>query len=129
MYLRKGNRVAEIFLEHYQNFLGQDEAVEQIRDPQTFFVNRLLNIKATQMLREIQDLEVKDAMFEIGEDKSSGLDGFTSAFFKSVWETVGPDICATVKEFFANGRLLKDLNCTILALIPKITTPQKVNDY
>ncbi|GJU38627.1 aspartic peptidase [Tanacetum coccineum] len=37
-------------------------------------------------------------------------------------------ICA-VKEFFNNGQLLKEINHTFLALIPKVATPLKVNDY
>ncbi|KAG7559114.1 Alpha/Beta hydrolase fold [Arabidopsis thaliana x Arabidopsis arenosa] len=35
----------------------------------------------------------------------------------------------TVQEFFRNGRLLKDLNCTIIALIPKVPEACKLGDF
>nr|GEU37737.1 hypothetical protein [Tanacetum cinerariifolium] len=64
--------------------------------------------------------EVKSAMFSMGNDKSPGPDGFTAAFFKDTWDIIGVDVIKAVKEFFINGRLLKELNHTIIALIPKL---------
>nr|GEX45881.1 putative reverse transcriptase domain, reverse transcriptase zinc-binding domain protein [Tanacetum cinerariifolium] len=75
------------------------------------------------------DQEVKSAMFSMGNDKSPGPDGFTAAFFKDTWYIIGVDVIKAVKEFFTNGRLLKELNHTIIALIPKVNTPARVTDY
>nr|GFA97345.1 RNA-directed DNA polymerase, eukaryota, reverse transcriptase zinc-binding domain protein [Tanacetum cinerariifolium] len=58
-----------------------------------------------------------------------GPDGFTAAFFKDTWDMIGVDVIKAVKEFFTNGRLLKELNHTIIALIPKVNTPARVTDY
>nr|GFD48521.1 putative RNA-directed DNA polymerase, eukaryota, reverse transcriptase zinc-binding domain protein [Tanacetum cinerariifolium] len=81
------------------------------------------------MVRDITNEEIKSAMFDIGDDKSPGPDGFTSTFFKKGWEVVGNDVCNAVRDFFSNGCILKEINHTFLALIPKLTTPLKVNDY
>ncbi|GJU50139.1 putative RNA-directed DNA polymerase, eukaryota, reverse transcriptase zinc-binding domain protein [Tanacetum coccineum] len=45
------------------------------------------------------------------------------------WDVVGQDVCSAVKDFFVNGKLLKEINHTLFALIPKTTTPLKVNEY
>nr|GFB25674.1 hypothetical protein [Tanacetum cinerariifolium] len=37
---------------------------------------------AVDMIRDVSDNEVKEAMFSVGNDKSPGLDGYTTAFFK-----------------------------------------------
>ncbi|GKA92513.1 putative RNA-directed DNA polymerase [Tanacetum coccineum] len=58
-----------------------------------------------------------------------GPDGYSAAFFKEAWDIVGPDVSKAVKEFFTNGILLKELNHTIIALIPKVTTPMRINDF
>nr|GEY81380.1 hypothetical protein [Tanacetum cinerariifolium] len=63
--------------------------------------------------------EIKRAMFDIGDGKSPGPDGYTSAFFKKGWDVVGSDVCRAVRDFFDNGKLLKEVNHTFLALIPK----------
>nr|GEU39677.1 putative RNA-directed DNA polymerase, eukaryota, reverse transcriptase zinc-binding domain protein [Tanacetum cinerariifolium] len=68
----------------------------------------------------ISDQEVKEAMFSMGNDKSSGPNGYTAAFFKEAWDTVRSDVTYAVREFFVNGRLLKEINHIIIALIPKV---------
>ncbi|GKB02827.1 hypothetical protein Tco_0830916 [Tanacetum coccineum] len=64
-------------------------------------------------------------MFGIGDDRVPG----PSAFFKKSWAIVGTGICNAVREFFNNGQLLKEINHTFIALIPKVSTSLKVNDY
>lgn len=39
------------------------------------------------------------------------------------------DVIAAVQEFFRNGRLLKDLNTTTIALIPKTPEACKLGEY
>ncbi|GKD53721.1 putative RNA-directed DNA polymerase, eukaryota, reverse transcriptase zinc-binding domain protein, partial [Tanacetum coccineum] len=63
------------------------------------------------------------------DNKAPGPDGYTAAFFKEAWEILATDVTKAIKEFFTNGVLLKELNHTILALIPKVTSPMKINDY
>ncbi|GKB35870.1 ribonuclease H-like domain-containing protein [Tanacetum coccineum] len=62
----------------------------------------------------------KESMFSIGDDRASGPDGFTFAFFKKGWDIVGHDVCKSIRNFFVNGQLLKELNHTFIALIPKV---------
>ncbi|GJR74108.1 hypothetical protein Tco_0086473 [Tanacetum coccineum] len=90
---------------------------------------RISDISALNMVRDVTNKEIKTAMFDIGDDKAPGPDGFTSTFFKKSWHIVGNDVCNAVRDFFNNGCLLKEINHTFLALIPKVSTPLKVNDY
>nr|GEV06485.1 hypothetical protein [Tanacetum cinerariifolium] len=39
------------------------------------------------------------------------------------------EVCVAVFDFFNNGRLLKEVNATIIALVPKSISPQKVSDF
>nr|GEZ69058.1 hypothetical protein [Tanacetum cinerariifolium] len=45
------------------------------------------------------------------------------------WDLVANDVTKAIQEFFVNGTLLKELNHTIIALIPKVASPPCVNDY
>nr|GFC88588.1 hypothetical protein [Tanacetum cinerariifolium] len=58
-----------------------------------------------------------------------GPDGFSSKFFKSAWSIIGNEVCIAVGDFFNNDRLLKEVNATIIALVPKSISPQKVLDF
>nr|GFB73180.1 RNA-directed DNA polymerase, eukaryota, reverse transcriptase zinc-binding domain protein [Tanacetum cinerariifolium] len=69
---------------------------------------------------EVCDKEIKEAIFDIDFSKASGPDGYTSYFFKKTWDHIGKDVCLVVREFFISGKLLGEVNATLIALVPKI---------
>nr|GEU80015.1 hypothetical protein [Tanacetum cinerariifolium] len=55
-------------------------------------------------------------------------------FDKTVSQTdddwmIRQDVCASVKDFFSKGKMLGEVNDTLIALIPKMDTPIKVSDF
>lgn len=82
-----------------------------------------------QLIKIVTDEEIKQALFAIDNEKAPGPDGYSSAFFKRYWGTVGQDLVCAVKEFFATGRLLKQSNNTLVALIPKTSANPSVRDF
>ncbi|KAL0444985.1 UNVERIFIED_CONTAM: hypothetical protein Slati_2221200 [Sesamum latifolium] len=85
--------------------------------------------EANELLLPVTQAEIKEAFFDISKDSAPGPDGYTSAFFKAAWPEIGNDICAAVTEFFVSGRLLKQLNATLLVLIPKVQLPVRVSEF
>ncbi|XP_074271506.1 uncharacterized protein LOC141595438 [Silene latifolia] len=71
------------------------------------------------LLKPITDAEIKAAIFSIPEHKSPGPDGYSSAFYKDSWSIIGDEVCNAIKDVFRSGKLLRQLNATILTLIPK----------
>nr|GEW62149.1 hypothetical protein [Tanacetum cinerariifolium] len=129
-WLKEGdsNSVPKAFIDHYEVFLGQHGIIQDLNIDE-LFGTKLDENDALNMIRNVSSSEVKEAIFSIGNDKSSGMDGYTVAFFKDAWDIVGDGIIAAVKEFFTNGRLLKELNHAVIALVPKNQNPSQVNDY
>jgi hypothetical protein len=72
---------------------------------------------------------IKQALFNIDDDKALGPDGYTLFFFKKSWDIIGGDLCLAVHDFFASGNLLKQINHSIIALIPKSTNASSVTDF
>nr|GEU68753.1 hypothetical protein [Tanacetum cinerariifolium] len=85
--------------------------------------------KAEFMVREVTNTEIKEAIFSMRDDKAPGPDGFTSAFFKKAWDVVGINVTNVIQDFFINGKLLKEINHTIISLVPKVSTLARINDY
>ncbi|KAK4381000.1 polyprotein [Sesamum angolense] len=54
---------------------------------------------------------------------------FSSGFFKAAWPVVGEEVSNAIRDFFKTGRLLKQLNATLLTLIPKVRNPQSVAEF
>ncbi|GJZ07586.1 RNA-directed DNA polymerase, eukaryota, reverse transcriptase zinc-binding domain protein [Tanacetum coccineum] len=108
-----------------ENLLAQEARVEC----EDLFSNVLSNDEAEEMIKEVSDKEIKVALFDIGDNKAPGPDGFSSVFFKKAWNVVGKDVCDGIKEFFSKGQMLGELNATLITLIPKIQNPLKVSDF
>nr|GEU31441.1 hypothetical protein [Tanacetum cinerariifolium] len=123
-----GNEVPDVFVAHYESFLVTNIDCTDL-DTTWLFVKHVFEFSNANMVCQVSNDEIKRAMFDIGDGKSHGPDGYTSAFFKKGWDVVGSDVCRVVRNFFDNGKLLKELNNTFLALIPKVTTPMRVNDF
>ncbi|XP_021721367.1 uncharacterized protein LOC110688926 [Chenopodium quinoa] len=81
------------------------------------------------LMRPFTPEEIRVAIFSIDDSKSPGPDGFSSAFFKKSWDTVGNSVVADVQHFFAHGYLLKHWNRTFLVLLPKVDNPEGISQY
>ncbi|GJW24413.1 RNA-directed DNA polymerase, eukaryota, reverse transcriptase zinc-binding domain protein, partial [Tanacetum coccineum] len=124
-----GLGVGEQFVLHFKSVLGMSSEVLPIADPGSLFTKFLPESEALNMIRAVSDDEIKNALFSIDGNKAPGPDGFSAQFFKDAWSVVGIDVCKAVKDFFVNGKLLNEVNATVIALVPKIATPSKVSDY
>ncbi|GJR88942.1 putative RNA-directed DNA polymerase, eukaryota, reverse transcriptase zinc-binding domain protein [Tanacetum coccineum] len=86
-----GDAVLNIFVSHYESFLGTDMVCELL-DSEGLFDKQVSDSSNEKMTRPITDAEIKREMFGIGNDKALGPDGFTSVLFKKSWDIVGQDI-------------------------------------
>ncbi|GKC89077.1 protein LAZ1 [Tanacetum coccineum] len=127
-WLDVGNSNSVYFHKTLKIFSGADVECNELNVDGLFSKIVPMSI-AANMVRNVTNEEIKSAMFDIGDEKAPGPDGFTSIFFKKGWSVVGDDICNAVHDFFSNGQILKEINHTFLALIPKVPTPIRVNDY
>lgn len=57
------------------------------------------------------------------------LDGFTLIFFKTFWGILSEAIIKDIQQFFNTGQLKFALNYTFLALIPKVPSTYKVDQF
>nr|GEY30289.1 hypothetical protein [Tanacetum cinerariifolium] len=84
----------------------------------------LLDDVRDHMVRVVSNDETRKAMYSIGDSSAPSPDDSHQG-----WDIIGSDMCKAVRDLFTNGRLLKEINHMILALIPKFSTPLLVNDY
>jgi len=73
--------------------------------------------------------EVKQAVWECDGFKSPGPDGINLGFTKEFWDLLHEDLMRFLVDFHQNGKLTKGLNSTFIALIPKVNSPQRLNDF
>jgi len=73
--------------------------------------------------------EVKAAVWDCDSYKSPGPDGVNFGFLKEFWEDVKGDVMHFISDFHRNERLTRGINNTFIVLIPKVTSPQRLNDF
>jgi len=81
------------------------------------------------LLQPLQDHEIKDAIFQMDKFKAPGPDGFGAAFFQAHWPLIASDVCQAIKSFFRDGKLLKQINHTFIALVPKVDNPSSTAHF
>ncbi|GJZ25315.1 RNA-directed DNA polymerase, eukaryota, reverse transcriptase zinc-binding domain protein [Tanacetum coccineum] len=70
-----GQDVAEQFVIHFQRFLDQKGDVMEISECRSLFYNKISNEEACSMVCDVSLKEIKDALFDIGDNKALGPDG------------------------------------------------------
>ena len=73
--------------------------------------------------------EVKEALFSIPGDKSPCPDGYGTHFFRDAWDIVGAEITQATLDVVHSGKILTELNATILTLIPNANFPSSVSEF
>ncbi|KAL8091333.1 hypothetical protein AgCh_033807 [Apium graveolens] len=124
----QGEGMVSHFVDYYRNLLGKKDYCDRCVGLDSF-AKRLDYAAANDLVREVSSEEIKEVIFHMGDDKASGPDGYSALFFKKAWVIIGEDVCQAVKEFFVSGKLLKEVNATLIALIPKIEHPTGVGDF
>ena len=90
---------------------------------------QLSGVDAGSLILPFSQEEVKQAIWDCDSFKSPGPDGVSFGFLKEFWELIKEDFMRFMTEFHRNGKLTKGVNSTFIALIPKVTSPQRLNDF
>lgn len=82
-----------------------------------------------QLTKQVEESEIREALFAMNPTKAPGPDGMTPLFFKKFWKIVKPEIIRATQSFFHSGIMLKAINHTLISLIPKIDNPTEVKHF
>jgi len=91
--------------------------------------NRLSMVEFDNLIRPLSLEEVKQAVWDCDNFKSPRPDGVSFNFIKEFWLNLKDYFMRFLTEFHRNGRLTKGVNATFIALIPKVDSPQRLNDF
>nr|GEW19097.1 RNA-directed DNA polymerase, eukaryota [Tanacetum cinerariifolium] len=92
------------------------------------FPNRLSPDQIGDLDNDISLDEDRKAVWDCGESKSPGPDGFTFEFFRRYWHFIGSDFRWAVNCYFDKGCFSRGGNSSFIALIPKVMDAKFVFD-
>lgn len=109
-----------------------ETAAEELPCPDVIIIQQGPYLSSTQkylLIKPITDVEILEAVKSMPLYKSLGIDGFLIEFFSTHWDIVKKDVVGVVQDFFKTGKMLKNMSCTNITLIPKISNPTTIKDY
>ncbi|XP_074300556.1 uncharacterized protein LOC141631833 [Silene latifolia] len=109
--------------------MGNSTPVKQLNKKIVQHGNRLTQDHCDILNAEVTGEEIKAAMFDIPGTKAPRPDGYSSQFFKDNWSIVSADVINAIKNAYESGNLLKQVNNTIITLIPMTEIPETVMQF
>ncbi|XP_057529826.1 uncharacterized protein LOC130808367 [Amaranthus tricolor] len=85
--------------------------------------------QAQVLIKTISKANIDDALRDIDESKSSGLDRFSSHFFVANWDIIKEDVYTAILHFFNDGAMYSPINITSITLVLKITNASKPKHF
>ncbi|XP_074293276.1 uncharacterized protein LOC141620254 [Silene latifolia] len=119
-------QVAHAFVGYYRDLLGTYEVVTPL--PAALFAHNTFTT-TDHLVAPVTHLEIEAALFAIQRDKSPGIDGYSSGFFRDSWGIIGHEFTAAIMEFFTKGYMPCGANSIVIALIPKGDSPKSVTEF
>ncbi|XP_021767732.1 uncharacterized protein LOC110732122 [Chenopodium quinoa] len=128
--LKDPDAISHEIISFYKSLLGTRAPWLPAVDLVTMRRGKQLSFVAqSYLIRPISQAEIDVALKGIDNTKAPSIDGFNSFFFKRAWHIVKDDIYASVIDFFNNGTLPKQWNCTTITLVPKVLSASHVKDF
>lgn len=121
--------IIEHVLSFYGDLLGSTQVVLPINSPVLNSGPLATTAMNNFLLGHISSGEVKAAVFSMNDFKSPGPDGMNPCFYKKGWSVIGQLVVEAVQEFQCSVKLLKQINATVVTLIPKIANPSMLTDF
>lgn len=81
------------------------------------------------LVRSVTREEIYQNVKRMGIFKAPGPDGFQSIFFQNTWQVVGNDLCDLVCKIFEDPNRVKEINGTLITLIPKKEVVTCMKDF
>jgi len=112
---------------HFKEHFADSNTIRSGVDNLAF--RNLSYTEGSSLTKPFSSAEVKASMWDCDSYKSPGPDGMNFGFLKKIWDDVKGGVMHFITDFHRNDMLSRGINTTFIALIPKVNSPQRLNDF
>jgi hypothetical protein len=120
------DEMAGVLWASYKERLGLSEGINMQFDL-TRLIKKVSGLDEISLPFLMEEMEL--VLKQMPADKAPGPDGFNGLFLKKCWSLVKEDFVALVKDFHDGSLNLQNINSTFITLVPKVQSPESVNDF
>ena len=118
--------IIQLFIDQYRHLYNLQNHIRNI--PADLFTPAI-TVSENQQLCTLASMdELRIVITNLNPNRALGA-WFNGAFYRSSWTIIAIDLQAVVNNFLRSGKLLAQVNHTLLYLIPKKTIPATFDDY
>eukprot|EP00253_Pinus_taeda_P006593 PITA_06593 len=121
--------IKQVASDHYRELLTKTKEEEDYTDLLQYLpsgINKEIN---DNLSKEIEEEEIRGAIWDLHPDKAPGPDGFPICFYRAHWGIIKKDFIKMVKWIQCKGKIGGYTNSTHLALIPKENCPTTFSHF
>lgn len=119
--------IQNVVFSHFKNHYTAQHKIEPVVDNMPF--KTLSYVDGGGLIKLLSADKAKAVVWDCDSYKSPRPEGVNFGFIKELWQILKEDIMHFIPEFHQNGKLARGINTTFIALIPKVDTPHKLNDF
>lgn len=105
--------------EFYRDLLTETKGEEDYDDLLQHLPKGLTRDMNDSLNKEIEEEEIRSAIWTLNPDKAPGPDGFPICFYRAFWGLIKKDLIKMIRWIQQKGKIGGYTNATFLALIPK----------
>ena len=122
--------IARVFTEEYTQRLTTSNIDTTAIN---YFTNQIQQstppIDNKMLLQSINVEELHNAVINSPTNKSPGIDGVSTDFYRYTWDFIQQDLLEVLNTMYTQGRVAPQQTAGIIVHIPKTTTPTTTSDY
>jgi len=131
----EGNRysaqeaIKEAATKHFGKLLTEDKDAEDYSSMLQYLPKGVTQEMNNNLRKEVEEEEIKTAIWSLHPDKAPGPDGFPICFFREYWSMIKKDLIKMIRWVMKKGKMGGFTNSTYLALIPKENRPSSFSRF
>uniref|UniRef100_A0A803QCP7 Reverse transcriptase n=1 Tax=Cannabis sativa TaxID=3483 RepID=A0A803QCP7_CANSA len=122
--------MGKVACDYFKNLFTSNRATdEELLEFQRIVPHCIPRSTNEKLLEPFTTEDVFKVMRDVLPKKAPGSDGLPSLFYRKHWSTIGPEISKVCLGILNEGMQVKDINDTLICLIPKIPKPTRMTDF
>eukprot|EP00253_Pinus_taeda_P005038 PITA_05038 len=114
---------------HYRDLLSETKGEEDYSDFLQHLPKGITKEMNDNINKEIEEEEIKRAIWNLHPDKAPGPDGFPICFYRMFWNLIKKDLVKMIRWAQRKVKIGGYTNATFLALIPKENQPSSLSRF
>ena len=122
-----GVRIAQLLNDRYRMLFNQPHIHRRI--PLDLLCRELNEEDNRGLCAAATMVELNSVIKHLNPNRAPGIDGFNGMFYRVAWPIIGEDLLAAINNILKANKMLKQVNHTLICMIPMVAIPASVDDF